>query len=126
MRILVVLYLLLSFSLPLSWSYKQITTRISPRSITKKKVCLYDTSFYDDINMVYAQAAVNTAIVAVLGVALYFQDKNQRETLAKNNKDFEETLARQDEAYRKAMADLKVLSDNNFGYDNLENIRKKH
>ena len=126
MRISALLHLLcLSFQLCLA--FKPITPRTSPRlTITKKNVCLYDTSFYDDVNMVYAQAAINTAIVAVLGVALHFQEKNQRETLAKNNKDFEETLARQDEAYRKAMADLKVLSDNNFGYDNLENIRKKH
>ena len=94
MRIIAKLYLLIMFQL--SRCFKPTKTRTSthsPRS--KNRLCLAH-----DPTMIYAQGAVNCAVVTVLGIALYFQEKNQRERLATNSKDFEETLARQDAEFR--------------------------
>ena len=119
MRILAVFYLLLSFSLPLCWSYKQMTTRTSPRSphsiTTKNRLCLAH-----DPTMIYAQGLVNCAVVTVLGIALYFQEKNHRESLAKQDEKFLKNRAIQDAEFRKQMDAIHEKYNNNFGYNNNE------
>ena len=91
--------------------------------------------------MIWTQAAVNSAIVAVLGVALHLKEKNFQETLAKQDEDleasltanakvndekrtaywknFEDTIDRQDKDYKHQMAELEKAYNNTFGYTNL-------
>ena len=91
--------------------------------------------------MIWTQAAVNSAIVAVLGVALHLKEKNFQETLAKQDEDleasltanakvndekrtaywknFEDTIDRQDKDYKHQMAELEKAYNNKFGYTNL-------
>ena len=95
--------------------------------------------------MIWAQGAVNCAVVATLCVALHFKEKDFQATIAKQNKDledslaanakvndekrvaywknFEETIQQQDIAYKNQMAELEKTYNNNFGYTNLKRMK---
>ena len=92
MRIIAALYLLL-ISFQLRASYKQITAHTSPRShlsISKQRLNL---SLSDEATIILAQVAVNSAIAAALGTALFFQEKKFQENSSKRNNEFKDSLA---------------------------------
>ena len=93
--------------------------------------------------MIWAQAAVNSAIVAALGTALFFQEKKFQENSSKRDKEFKDSLvakakinqekrdidlknfhdilAKQDAAFKQKLIDqLETSGNNKFGYNNLE------
>ena len=93
--------------------------------------------------MIWAQAAVNSAIVAALGTALFFQEKKFQENSSKRNKEFNDSLVakakinqekrdidlknfhdilvKQDAAFKQKLIDqLETSGNNKFGYNNLE------
>ena len=146
MRIIAVLYLLL-ISFQFCSSYKQITTReVSPcssRSVSKQRL-----SLSDETTITLAQAAVNSAIVAALGTALFFQEKKFQENSSKRDKEFKDSLAtrakinqekrdidlknfqdilaKQDATFKQKLIDqLETSGNNKFGYNNLEYKRKR-
>ena len=141
MRKIAVFYLLL-ISFQLCTSYKQITTRTSPcspRSISKQRLYI---SLSEETTITLAQAAVNSAIVAALGTALFFQEKKFHENSSKRNKEFNDSLvaiakineekrdkdlknfqdilAKQDAAFKQKLIDHEISAKNKFGYNNLE------
>ena len=146
MRVKVVLCLLLA-TFQLYLSFKPTTSRISrrsPHSITNTTNNRLHLSLSEE-TMIYAQGAVNCAVVVTLCVALHFKEKDFQATLAKQNKDledslatnakindekrvanwknFEETIQRQDIAYKNQMAELEKTYNNNFGYTNLKRMK---
>ena len=106
MKVAAILHLLLIF-FQLCLSYKQITTRISPRSVSKQRLFI---SFSDETTTALSNLVFNSVPIATLAVFLFFQDKGLKDKQDALEKNLVNKLEDSIECFEeKVLTELKVL-----------------